>query len=164
MKRTILSVFLVLTVPAVCNAAGYVFATFGNGGEVDSPSYGLELGGIFLSPYHPTGGAFSLGVGVSVADSDENPPAVPDKKYNDGSEQEVFASAGVEIVPALFGVAGVGYSSQDVVKPSDTASRESDTDKHVTASLGVRYVVKNLAFGVGFHSRRGIMAGVGVAF
>jgi len=164
MKQAIIGVMLVVIMPLVCEAAGYVFVTYGNGGEMDSPSYGLELGAIFLSPYHPTGGAFSAGIGVCVADSDEDPPAVPERKYNDGAEQEVFASAGAEIVPALFGVAGVGYSTQDVVKPSDISAKNTETESYVTGMIGIRYVVGNFALGLGFHTRRGVMAGFGAAF
>ncbi|HOM28009.1 MAG TPA: hypothetical protein PLS81_00945, partial [Deltaproteobacteria bacterium] len=138
MKRMMFVWALVVLAPTAADAAGYVFATYGNGGDVGEPSYGIELGAVFLSPYHPTGGAFSVGVGVSIADTDEDPPASPEKKYNDGSEQEVFASVGAELSPAFFGVAGLGYSTQDVVKPYDS----SDTENHATGMLGVRCVVR----------------------
>ncbi len=160
MKRTIIASVLLVLAPPALHAAGYVFATYGNGGDVSEPSYGVEIGGIFLSRYHPTGGAFSAGIGVSVADTDEDPPASPERKYSDGSEQEVYVSLGAEIVPALFGVAGIGYSSQDVVKPGD----HEDTEHHVTGMIGVRYVVKWFDIGIGYQNRRGVMAGIGVAF
>lgn len=164
MKKIILGSLFVLFLPALSHGAGYVLGNFGVGGEVDSPSYGLELGAIFLSPYHPTGGAYSVGLGISIADSDEDPPDAPTKEYNDGNEQEVCAVFGAEISPAFFGVAGVGYASQDIVKPGTTTDRETETDTNVTWMLGARYVVEWFNFGVGYHSRRGVMASLGVAF
>ena len=163
MKKIIFSALVFLLLPVISHGAGYVLANYGSGGEVDGPSYGLEMGGIFLSPYHPNGGAFSVGLGISIADTDEDPPDVPAKEYNDGNEQEVYAAFGAEITPAFFGVAGIGYASQDIVKP-DGASGDSDTDTNVSWMLGVRYVVEWFNIGVGYHNRRGVMAGFGVAF
>lgn len=164
MKKIIFSALVLLVLPAISHGAGYVLATYGSGGEVDGPSYGLEMGGIFLSPYHPQGGALSLGLGISVADTDEDPPAIPTRTYNDGNEQEVYASFGAEITPAFFGVAGIGHASQDIVKPGTASDREKDTDSNVTYMLGVRYAMQWFNIGVGYHSRRGVMAGLGVAF
>lgn len=164
MKKIISSVVSLLLVPVMAHAAGYVFATYGSGGEVDGPSYGLEMGGIFLSPYHPNGGAFSVGLGVSIADTDEDPPDNPTKKYNDGNEQEVYAALGAEITPGFFGVAGIGYASQDIVKPDGALGEDSDTDTNVSWMLGVRYVMEWFNIGVGYHNRRGVLAGFGVAF
>ena len=163
MKKIIFSALVFLLLPVISHGAGYVLVNYGSGGEVDGPSYGLEMGGIFLSPYHPNGGAFSVGLGISIADTDEDPPDVPAKEYNDGNEQEVYAAFGAEITPAFFGVAGIGYASQDIVKP-DGGPGDSDTDTNVSWMLGVRYVVEWFNIGVGYHDRRGVMAGFGVAF
>ena len=164
MKKIILPALLFLLFPMISHGAGYVIANYGSGGDVDGPSYGLEMGGIFLSPYHPQGGAFSVGLGISIADTDEDPPDVPAKEYNDGNEQEVHAAFGAEITPAFFGVAGIGYASQDIVKPDGVGGKDSDTDTNVTWMLGVRYVMEWFNIGVGYHNRRGVLAGFGVAF
>lgn len=164
MKKIILSALVFLLFPVISHGAGYVLANYGSGGEVDGPSYGLEMGGIFLSPYHPNGGALSVGLGISIADTDEDPPAMPTKEYNDGNEQEVHVSFGGEITPAFFGVAGIGYASQDIVKPDGAGGKDSDTDNYVSWMLGMRYVIEWFNFGVGYHNRRGVMAGFGVAF
>ncbi|HQJ10130.1 MAG TPA: hypothetical protein PLF54_14070, partial [Deltaproteobacteria bacterium] len=113
---TLIAVFF----PAVCLASGYVLVNYGIGGKVDEPSLGVELGGIFLSDLHPTGGALSLGLGVSIADTDENPPSTGEPfntrtKFNDGNEQEIDVTFGAEMIPSFFAVAGVGYASQDTV-------------------------------------------------
>ncbi|HPW68114.1 MAG: hypothetical protein ACOX2W_05730 [Desulfomonilia bacterium] len=180
MKRLLaaLTVLLVL-VPTLCSAEGYVMVNYGIGGDIDEPSLGVEMGGIFLSRLHPEGGAVSFGLGVSVADTDEHIPsaALPSvpapaydqfTKYNDGNEQEVYVSIGAEMIPALFAVAGVGYASQDTVLVGRYADQlyevDSESDNNITWMLGMRYIIQGLNVGLGYHSRRGILAGIGVAF
>jgi hypothetical protein len=180
MKRllTVLAVLLLLF-PTVCAAEGYVLVNYGLGGKIDEPSLGVEMGGIFLSSLHPDGGALSFGLGVSIADTDEDIPSaalpgVPTPaydllaEYNDGSEQEVYVSFGAEMIPALFAVAGVGYASQDTVLIGRSGEQyyevDSESDNNVSWMLGMRYIIQGLNVGLGFHSRRGVMAGLGVAF
>jgi hypothetical protein len=174
MKKALLLVLLTL-VPMISYGAGYIIGDFGTGGKVHEPSYGIELGGIFLSPLHPRGGAFSVGVGVSLATTDEDPPSnepllptASRKDMNDGNETEIHATFGAEIVPALFGIAGIGYSSQDITVTGVAAGQrfkiDSKTDNNVTGLFGVRYVRQWMNLGVGYHTRRGIMASIGLAF
>jgi hypothetical protein len=165
MKKIIL-VMLLVFLPVISHGAGYVIADYAVGGRIDAPSLGLEMGAIFLSPYHPNGGAFSLGLGISVADTDEDPSSFSDHpgKFNDGNEQEIYASFGAEIVPAFYAVAGVGYATQDVVKFDTSLSRDSETDNNISFMLGMRYILEGINIGLGFHSRRGVMASLGVAF
>jgi len=178
MKRFFLITLLVF-LPAISQGAGYVIASYADGGDLHEPSLGLELGGIFLSPLHPTGGAFSLGLGISVADTDEDPPraeplpvVVPAfdsrKEYKDGTEQEVYVSFGGELIPSFFAVGGIGYASQDVVDIGTSSGQRykigSDTDTNVTWMLCMRYVLEGLNMGIGYHSRRGVMASLGIAF
>lgn len=164
MKKIVLWSLLVVFCPMASHGAGYIFANYGNGGKVSEPSYGVEVGGIFLSPYHPNGGALSIGIGASIADTDEDPPidTSGSGKYNDGNEQEIYASFGAEIVPAFFGVVGLGYSFQSI-KDSNSDAGSSDDD-NFTWMLGMRYVVKWLNMGLGYDYRRGVIAGIGVAF
>jgi hypothetical protein len=165
MKRFFL-ITLMIFLPMISHGAGYVIADYATGGRIDAQSLGLEMGAIFLSPYHPNGGAFSVGLGVSIADTDENPPSFSDHqmKFNDGNEQEVYASFGAEIVPAFFGVAGVGYATQSIVKFDTLGDRHSETDNNISWMLGMRYILEAIDIGLGVHSRRGVMASLGVAF
>ncbi len=173
-----LAVLLVL-VPTLCRAEGYVMVNYGIGGDIDEPSLGVEMGGIFLSRLHPEGGAVSFGLGVSIADTDEDIPSavlppVPAPaydllaEYNDGNEQEVYVSLGAEMVPALFAVGGLGYASQDTVRVGRSGGQfyevDTESDHNVSWMLGMRYIIQGLNVGLGYHSRRGILAGVGVAF
>jgi hypothetical protein len=169
---------LMVLLPGVCGASGYLMVNYGVGGTIDEPSMGIELGGIFLSNLHPRGGAVSIGVGLSVADTDEDmpsaqntyplPPLSNRKDYNDGDEQEINAVIGAELKDALFVVGGIGYATQKTVtfgwNGGQAYEESSDTEKNATFMLGLRYIVEGLDIGVGFHSRRGIMAGVGIAF
>ena len=98
MRKIFLTVVLFAFIPCICNGAGYALFTYGIGGQIDESSYAIELGGIYLSNLHPTGGALSFGLGVSIGDTDDDPPSlssVPSgttfktlRDYNDGNEQE----------------------------------------------------------------------------
>ena len=179
MKNFLIAVVMITFVPAVCLAEGYVLVNYGIGGEIDEPSLGVEMGGIFLSYLHPTGGALSLGIGISVGDTDEDPPSAalppsPAPAYssvrdlNDGNEQEVYLSFGAEIVPSFFGIAALGYANQNIttigVSGLDNYEIDTDKDKNVTWMLGMRYIIEGLNMGLGYHSRRGILASLGIAF
>lgn len=178
MRKTILIVWVVLAFPVSSHAAGYLIGTYGFGGAMDGMSWGAELGGVFLSEYHPTGDAFSAGVGFSVGQTEDSIPTTSDlplpapaegsKKYNDGNEYEGYLNLGAELVPALFGTVGVGYASQKVVRVARLGDvnyeTDSETETHITGMLGVRYVREGFSAGIGFHSRRGVMLSLGVAF
>ena len=161
MKKIFLTTLVLMILPIVSLGAGYVIANYGDGGKVSAKSYGVELGGIFLSPLHPNGGAFSVGVGASIAKTDESSSSV--RTFNDGNEQEIYGVFGAEIVPAFFGVAGVGYASQDT-KTHTITKTGSGTDNFGTWMLGMRYVVKMFNVGLGYDYRRGVIASLGVAF
>jgi len=178
MRKIFFAVVLMAVIPCICHGAGYALFTYGVGGEIDEPSYAIELGGIYLSNLHPTGGAFSFGLGVSIGDTDENPPsasAAPSgtnfrnlRDYNDGNEQEVFLSLGAEMVPAIYAVVGFGYSNQDEVTigvaDDEIFEVDSETKHFVPWMIGVRYVREFFTVGVGYHARRGVTASIGIAF
>lgn len=179
MQRFSILCIIALSLPLMCHGAGYVCANYAVGGKIDEPSLGIELGGIFLSSLHPTGGALSVGLGVSIADTDEDPPSAEEppvtepvysvlRDYNDGNEQEVTLTFGAEMIPALFAVAGVGYASQDVTTIGTAGDQryevDSETDTNISFMVGLRYVIHGLNAGIGYHSRRGVMASLGIAF
>jgi len=170
---------LFLIIPSIGYADGYVVVNYGLGGSISEPSLGVELGGLFLSDLHPNRGAISFGIAASAADTDEDPPsALPQPvsppayssltEYKDGYEQEIGFVLGAELTTSLFGVIGIGYSTQDTVRIGTDSGQyykvDEDTDNHATAMIGLRYVVRGLNLGLGIHSRRGIMASAGIAF
>jgi hypothetical protein len=166
MKKEILIVCIALLVPGLAYGGGYVIGTYGFGGAMDAPSWGAEMGGVFLSDLHPTGGALSAGVGFSVGLTGDSIPATSPspKKFNDGNEYEGYANVGAELAPSLFGTLGIGYASQKRVTMAPQGEINSDTDTHVTGMVGLRYVIQGINAGIGFHTQRGIMLNLGVAF
>ena len=180
MRRVVNLVVAMLIFPWVCHGAGYVSVNYALGGKIDGPSLGIEMGGVFLSYLHPQDGALSVGIGISAADTDDDPPSalIPPvqqpnytalREYNDGYEQEVSLILGAEVIPALFAVLGVGYASQDTVLIGTTADTQhykvdTETDTNMSLMLGMRYVLQGLNMGLGFHTRRGIMVSLGIAF
>ncbi|MDT8271910.1 MAG: hypothetical protein RRA35_01835 [Desulfomonilia bacterium] len=180
MRRVVTLVVAMLVLPWVCHGAGYVCVNYALGGKIDGPSLGIEMGGVFLSDLHPQDGALSVGIGISVADTDDDPPSADtppvqqptysaQKEYNDGYEQEVSLVLGAELIPAFFAVLGVGYASQDTVLVGTTAGNQhykldTETDTNVSLMLGMRYVLRGLNMGLGFHTRRGVMVSLGIAF
>jgi len=179
MKRIVFIVLSVIILPVTASAAGYVIGNYAMGGKIDEPSIGIEMGAIFLSDLHPTGGALSVGVGISVGDTDEDPPTGLQpttgamtydllKEYNDGTEQEIYMALGAEITMSFFGVAGLGYSSQDKITLGTSGGEfyevETEVDNNISGIVGMRYVIEGLNMGLGYHTRRGIMASIGIAF
>ncbi len=176
--KKVLIILIIMVIPGAGYAAGYVLGSYGSGGTVGEISYGMEMGGIFLSELHPRGGAFSFGLGVSVADTDDGMPGLPLlpgggtllylKEYDDGNEQSVYAIGGMEFVTAFFGVAGIGYASQDVMQYGLSSSGwymlESSTEHEPAYMVGVRYIRQWLGLGLGYDSRRGIVAHAGIGF
>jgi hypothetical protein len=178
MRKTVLMVCMLLLLPGLSHAAGYVIGTYGFGGKMDGSSWGVELGGVFLSDLHPNGDALSAGIGFSVGNTDDNPPSAsvpptgvsPDqiKKYNDGNEYEGYVNFGAELMPSLFGSIGIGYSTQKVLSIGQSGGAyyetRDETEKYVTGMIGLRYVIEGFSMGIGFHTRRGVMLNLGVAF
>ena len=163
MRRLCGIILMALLIPAVSQGAGYVVGTYGLGGEMGEPSAGLEIGAIFLSDLHPTGGAFSLGIGISIGGTDESPPSTypPTSpisirtlvEYNDGNEQAVCLCAGTELTPGLFAIGGLGYATQNVVTiayaPDGWYQVDSEDDTYVPWLVGIRYAVEGLVMGLG---------------
>jgi hypothetical protein len=165
-KRIVLFIGIACLVPGLCHASGYLIGTYGFGGAMDDPSWGAELGGVFLSDMHPTGGSLSAGIGFSVGETkDDVPSSHPTpKKYDDGNEYEGYINLGAEFIPGLFGTAGLGYATQKVVTVDRAGEIDSKTEKRVTGMIGLRYLIQGFSAGIGFHTRRGIVVNAGLAF
>ena len=189
MKKTIgLLILLTLAVPGMSYAGAYVLGNFGFGAPSDTTSAGnwsggAEFGGIFLSKLHPTGGSFSAGAGfaISVPKSSNKVPSnngklpinpsgiVSTNDYYDGNEYEVNACVGAELAPSFFLNLGGGYAwwnEATVTDPIlgnrylvDTSSKNS-----ATGMIGLRYAIQGFMMGLGYHTRRGLVLSLGVAF
>jgi len=165
-KRIGLLMVILCLSPGLTYGAGYVIGTYGFGGPMDDISWGAEIGGVFLSDLHPTGGALSAGVGFSVGETDDDVPSTcpHPKKYDDGNEHEGYVICGAEFIPGFFGSVGLGYSTQKVVTIASSGEIDSETEEHLTGMIGLRYVIQGFSTGIGFHTRRGIMVNAGIAF
>lgn len=165
-KKIGLIIGMLCLLPGLSYGAGYIIGTYGFGGPMDDISWGAEIGGVFLSDLHPTGGAVSGGVGFSVGQTEDSIPstAPSSKRFNDGNENEGYINLGAELAPAFFGTVGLGYSSQKVVTIAPAGETDSETKNYVTGMIGLRYVIQGLSAGIGFHTRRGIMVNLGLAF
>jgi len=189
MKKTIcILILLTLAVPGMSYAGAYMLGNFGFGAPSDTTSSGnwsagAEFGGIFLSSLHPTGGALSAGAGFAVSvpkSSNKVPsynsklsvnPGLPATDYYDGNEYEVNACVGAELAPSFFLNLGGGYAwwnEETVTDPDpvfgtrylvDTSSKNS-----VTGMIGLRYAIQGFMMGLGYHTRRGVVVSLGVAF
>jgi len=165
-KRIGLLIGILCLVPGLTYGSGYVIGTYGFGGSMDDLSWGAEMGGVFLSDMHPTGGALSAGIGFSVGETEDDVPSTyPNpKKFDDGKEYEGYVDCGAEFIPGFFGTVGLGYSTQKVVTIARAGEIDSETEEHVTGMIGLRYVMQGFSAGIGFHTRRGIVVNAGIAF
>jgi len=161
-------------------AGGYVMIDGGYGGEHDSGSFGVEVGAIKKASENHRwliGGEFSM---IFI---DENPPdyldyAIPhgdyrtlDKDYYDGEEFELCGKVGFEVIKKLFIIGGIGgsWNKKVTINQSNVTGwyyiDKEETDANVTGMGELRYISDNgFAIGAGYHSRRGVVVGVGFAF
>jgi hypothetical protein len=189
MKKTIcMLILLTFAVPGMSYAGAYMLGNFGFGAPSDTTSSGnwsagAEFGGIFLSSLHPTGGALSAGAGfaVSVPKSSNKVPSyngklpasmsglVPTNDYYDGNEYEINACVGAELAPSFFLNLGAGYAwwNEDTVSDPILGTRylvDSSSKNSVTGMIGLRYAIQGFMMGLGYHTRRGVVVSLGVAF
>jgi hypothetical protein len=187
MKKTIyLLILFTLAVPGMSHAGAYVLGNFGFGAPSDTTSAGnwsagAEFGGIFLSSLHPTGGSFSAGLGfaISVPKSSNKVPSYTDKwssnpglpatDYYDGNEYEVNACVGAELAPSFFLNLGGGYAWWNEATVTDPILGksylvDSSSKSSATGMIGLRYAVQGFMMGLAYHTRRGVVVSLGVAF
>lgn len=86
------------------------------------------------------------------------------------NEQEVYGAGGFRLVKDLFLVGTAGIASQsekkDVIRAPGEPKGVIEVPLHnfLSASGQVRYVRKRIMVGLGYHSRRGVFAGLGFVF
>ena len=189
MKKTIIALILfTLAVPGISHAGAYVLGNFGFGAPSNTTSAGnwsagAEFGGIFLSSLHPTGGSFSAGAGfaISVPKSSNKIPSyngnlpasisgyVPANDYYDGNEYEANICVGAELAPSFFLNLGGGYAWWNEATVTDPILGyrylvDSSSKSSATGMIGLRYAIQGFMMGLGYHTRRGVVVSLGVAF
>jgi hypothetical protein len=86
--------------------------------------------------------------------------------YYDGNEYEVNACVGAELAPSFFLNLGGGYAwwnETTVTEPIRYIADESSKNS-ATGMIGLRYAIQGFMMGLGYHTRRGVVLSLGVAF
>lgn len=149
------------------NAGVYFFGNGGGGGKADGGSIGGEIGGIWPKDAPK----YLLGLGLSQTNSEKSEPAtfILDKVRS--NEYEFYGAAGLGLTKGFFitGTGGVTETCEGTVLKGDDPSSCADYDGNdvkykFTGSGQLRFVHKQLMLGIGYHSRRGIIGGIGISF
>lgn len=153
--------------PARLPAQGYMFFTGGGGGgSAGAGSFGVEGGKILARG----DGKFFLGGSLGVAfngRSGGRTGAFLETRIR--NEQELYGAAGIRLQRRLYlvGTAGLAdQSARDIIRVPGAPKvvEEYPLNTFVTGSGQLRFVFKRVVLGAGYHSRRGLIAGLGFTF
>ncbi len=152
--------------PMDAHGQGYVFFNGGGGGPAHAGSGGVESGA-FLPKSNPrflVGGAFSV-----TNNGYPEQQITPFLQTHVRDEQELSLVAGIRLARGVYAV-GTGGMSDRARRDYFTVSGNKDLLGEYGGTIrGVgsgqlRFVYKRAMFGVGYHSRRGIIVGFGFTF
>ena len=154
-----------VTCPDTLLAQGYVMFSGGTGGATHATSAGIE-GGKFFPRNNPR---FLLGGDFSVAVNGHPGERLPYFQTDIRNEQQIGAVAGLRLVQHLYLVGTGGVSSQAekdyiVANGKRTLIAEIQGTVYGSGSGQFRFVYKRFIVGVGYHSRRGLVFGIGYIF
>ena len=169
LRRTILILCLVLITGLLLTGRSYggpyFLLTGGGGGRADAGSFGGEIGYM--------GEKALMGVGFSAVFSATDwegiyydPPWWGIYERYD-SELETYLAGGVRVLRGGFLVGTVGYSFQDIRRRLCvgsvpwTETRFRADREYLTLSGRLQYMHERLVISGGYHSRRGIVGGIG---
>ena len=146
-------------------AQGYVMFNGGAGGAAHATSGGIEAGKFFPRE-NPR---FLLGGDFSVAGNGHPGERLPNFETDIRNEQQIGAVVGVRLVRYLYLVGTGGVSSRSerdyvVANGKRTFVAEVIGRVYGSGSGQLRFVYKRFIVGVGYHSRRGLVFGVGFTF
>jgi hypothetical protein len=146
---------------ALC-AQGYMMLNGGVGGAAHGPSAGIEAGKFFPrnNPRFLLGGDFSVAVNGHPGER------LPGFQTDIRNEQQIGAVAGFRLVRNLYLVGTGGLSSRAekdyfVANGKRIFITELKGKVYGSGSGQLRFVYKRFILGVGYHSRRGLVVGVG---
>lgn len=151
--------------PPSLGAQGYVMFNGGNGGASHAASGGFEMGKFFPKE-NPR---FLLGGDFSVAGNGY--PGVRDPFFQTDirNEEQIGGAAGIRLAKGLYLVGTGGVSSRSerdymVANGKRVLLAELPGTLYGSGSGQIRFVYKRLIFGAGYHSRRGLVVGMGFTF
>lgn len=172
-NRKMLSIVLAsagIIFPQALMAQGYFMLIGGNHGALNSGSFGIEAGTFFprKDPRFFLGGDFStIGKGYLDYLRGPNGTRIPD-------ENEFGAVAGIRMLRGVYlvGTAGVSWHSEQEFLPPNGGSLwfgegtliGEKRKVYGSGSGQLRFVFKRMILGAGYHSRRGVVVGVGFTF
>jgi hypothetical protein len=149
---------------ALC-AQGYVMLSGGTGGAARAASAGIEVGKFFPrnNPRFLMGGDFSVAVNGHPGER------LPDFQTDIRNEQQIGAVAGFCLVNNLFLVGTGGFSEQAerdyfVANGKRIFITELKGKVYGSGSGQLRFIYKRFILGAGYHSRRGVVVGLGFTF
>jgi hypothetical protein len=151
--------------PQPARAQGYVMFNGGNGGASHAVSGGFEMGKFFpkKDPRFLLGGDFSV--------AGNGYPGERSQFFQSDirNEQQIGVVAGIRLAKGFYAVGTGGASSRDerdylVANGKRILLAQVPGKVHGSGSGQVRFVYKRLIFGAGYHSRRGLVVGVGFTF
>lgn len=152
--------------PQNLRGQGYVFFDGGGGGPAQAGSGGIESGRFFPreNPRYLLGGAFSV-----IGNGYTEQPTTPFFKTNVRNEEELSVAGGIRLARGVYvvGTGGIAdRSRRDYLVAGSNSDLLGEYDGTVRGcgSGQLRFVYKRVMFGVGYHSRRGMVAGVGFTF
>jgi hypothetical protein len=151
--------------PQSLGAQGYVMFNGGNGGASHAASGGFEMGKFFPKE-NPR---FLLGGDFSVAGNGYPGERAQFFQSDIRNEQQIGVVAGIRLVKGLYAVGTGGMSSRSerdylVANGKRVLLAELPGTVHGSGSGQIRFVYRRLIFGAGYHSRRGLVVGVGFTF
>lgn len=151
---------------------GYFAIFLGTGGEADGPSTSLEIGRIMEQDHIIGMGVTWLGTNDLAETYYINAPAPSGSTdqglQNEGDEFELFGVYGREWKKRMFVVGTLGVSQQKKVDLEKAASgalyaTSRKKERYITLSAQVRHVLSNgNMLSVGYHTRRGFLAGISI--
>lgn len=157
---------LLVLMPSNGYGQGYVFFNGGGGGPAHAGSGGFEFGKIFPkeNPRFLLGGAFSV-----TNNGYPLPQFTPFLKTDVRDEQELALVGGIRLARGIYAVGTGGMSDRSrkdylVLGGNKDLLGEYGGTLRGVGSGQLRFVYRRFMLGVGYHSRRGLVAGVGFTF
>jgi hypothetical protein len=161
----VMAAFLVLS-PLSADGQGYVFFNGGGGGPAHAGSGGFESGVFFPreNPRYLIGGAFSV-----TNNGYPEQPYSPFIQTHVRDEQELSLAGGIRLARGVYAVGTGGFSDRARRDYLNTNTGQHFLEEYEGTVRGcgsgqLRFVYRKFMFGVGYHSRRGVIVGMGFTF
>ncbi len=161
-----LMVGLTFLIPSFALGQGYVFFNGGGGGAAHAGSGGFDSGVFFPkeNPRFLVGGAWSV-----TNNGYREQPYSPFLQTRVRDEQELSLVGGIRLVRGVYAVGTGGLTDRSRRDYLTTNTGQHFLEEYSGTVRGcgsgqLRFVFRKFLFGVGYHSRRGVIIGAGFTF